>query len=401
MNKLMTIPAAAAISLTAIAPVALNEVATVQAAKAKTSTFKLKRNAFVYRANGKRYGKKVLKKNKTIKTVDAKIYGIKKKRYVKIGKDQYVKVSNLESAAALKAKVDATIYSDQGKTATSKVVKKGQAIKLYDNKVYSVNNEQFFRIGENEYVKVTDIQLPKGASLKNTNAITAKVDTKVYQKDGQESADKAVVKKGQAITLFDTNVYTINGKQFLRIGDNAYINADDVQLPNGASLKSNNALTAKVDTKVYQSNGQEAADKAVVKKGEAVTLFDQKVYTINGQQFVRIADNSYVNANDIQTPDGKPIVSTNTNALYAKQDTQILHKNTNATSTDIVKKGQEVKLFDQNVYQANNEKYLKIGDDSFVKADDIVFADGSSVLSDTNQSTNTTNNTAAQTSTAK
>lgn len=66
-----------------------NDTAVVQAAVHKK---KLTKNAYIYNVRGKRVGKKVLKKGKTVKILGTKkIHG---KKYYRIGKNQYVRTAN-------------------------------------------------------------------------------------------------------------------------------------------------------------------------------------------------------------------------------------------------------------------------------------------------------------------
>lgn len=78
-----------------------NDTAVVQAAVHKK---KLTKNAYVYNARGKRVGKKVLKKGKTVKILGTKkIHG---KKYYRIGKNQYVRTANFvvkRSTTSIKA----------------------------------------------------------------------------------------------------------------------------------------------------------------------------------------------------------------------------------------------------------------------------------------------------------
>ena len=78
-----------------------NDTAVGQAAVHKK---KLTKNAYVYNARGKRVGKKVLKKGKTVKILGTKkIHG---KKYYRIGKNQYVRTANFvvkRSTTSIKA----------------------------------------------------------------------------------------------------------------------------------------------------------------------------------------------------------------------------------------------------------------------------------------------------------
>ena len=92
-NVLVSLSVATLLSVGAVGVNEVNSVANntsiVQAAVKKS---KLTHNAYVYKSNGTRYGKKVLKKGKTVNVLgQKKIHG---KKYYRIGKNQYVKVAN-------------------------------------------------------------------------------------------------------------------------------------------------------------------------------------------------------------------------------------------------------------------------------------------------------------------
>lgn len=81
-------------ALTILAPVAektISQTTNVVQAK-KFKKIRLIHNAYVYKVNGKRTNQRILKKGKYIKTISSKT--IKGKKYLKIGKNQYVKFVN-------------------------------------------------------------------------------------------------------------------------------------------------------------------------------------------------------------------------------------------------------------------------------------------------------------------
>ncbi|TSO26144.1 SLAP domain-containing protein [Lactobacillus sp. LL6] len=96
MNKKVLISlAGAALISTGLATIAVEGGNTVDAAKTslvKGKTKKLARNAYVYNSKGKRVKKRSLKKGKKIKILGFKT--IKGKKYVQIGKNEYVVAAN-------------------------------------------------------------------------------------------------------------------------------------------------------------------------------------------------------------------------------------------------------------------------------------------------------------------
>lgn len=70
-----------------------------QVVQAATKTKKLTHTAYVYKANGTRYGKKKIKKGKKVRILGTK--KIKGKKYYRIGKNQYVKIANFKKGASI------------------------------------------------------------------------------------------------------------------------------------------------------------------------------------------------------------------------------------------------------------------------------------------------------------
>mgnify|MGYP002409982310 FL=1 len=89
LNKIITVSAA----VTLLAPVAATTInPTTNNVQAATKSRKLTHNAYIYKANGKRANKKILKKGTYVKS--SSIKKIKGKNYYHIGKNQYIKVTN-------------------------------------------------------------------------------------------------------------------------------------------------------------------------------------------------------------------------------------------------------------------------------------------------------------------
>ncbi|WP_240722956.1 SLAP domain-containing protein [Lactobacillus crispatus] len=97
-NVLVSLSVATLLSVGAVGVNEVNGVANnTNVVQAAVKNGKLTHNAYIYKSNGNRYGKKVLKKGKTVKILGTKkIYG---KKYYRIGKNQYVKVANFANNA--------------------------------------------------------------------------------------------------------------------------------------------------------------------------------------------------------------------------------------------------------------------------------------------------------------
>lgn len=115
MNKKVLISlAGAALISTGLATIAVEGGNTVDAAKTslvKGKTKKLARNAYVYNSKGKRVKKRSLKKGKKIKILGFKT--IKGKKYVQIGKNEYVVVANFTAKKTSSSVVDPASYKNE------------------------------------------------------------------------------------------------------------------------------------------------------------------------------------------------------------------------------------------------------------------------------------------------
>lgn len=115
MNKKVLISlAGAALISTGLATIAVEGGNTVDAAKTslvKGKTKKLARNAYVYNSKGKRVKKRSLKKGKKIKILGFKT--IKGKKYVQIGKNEYVVAANFTAKKTSSSVVDPASYKNE------------------------------------------------------------------------------------------------------------------------------------------------------------------------------------------------------------------------------------------------------------------------------------------------
>ena len=126
------------VSLLSVGLTTANLSQVVHATKVTTGkTAKFTHNAYIYNSKGKRVKKSTLKKNKTTKVI--KIIKIKGKNYAQIGKNQFVKLSNLKGVT----------YSKKHKSKSTK-----------SNSEVTLSNQQDERIIEpSEEKKITPEEL--------------------------------------------------------------------------------------------------------------------------------------------------------------------------------------------------------------------------------------------------
>ena len=178
-NVLVSLSVATLLSVGAVGINEVNSVANntrvVQAAVKKS---KLTHNAYVYKSNGSRSGKKVLKKGKTVKVLgQKKIHG---KRYYRIGKNQYVKVANfakkVNKANAVGGQYylthNAYVYNAEGKRIKgTDTLKKNHVFTVVGAK--TINGKDYLSLGNGQYVKAANAQTTssQGTSTQANNSV--------------------------------------------------------------------------------------------------------------------------------------------------------------------------------------------------------------------------------------
>ena len=178
-NVLVSVSVATLLSVGAVGINEVNSVANntrvVQAAVKKS---KLTHNAYVYKSNGSRSGKKVLKKGKTVNVLgQKKIHG---KRYYRIGKNQYVKVANfakkVNKANAVGGQYylthNAYVYNAEGKRIKgTDTLKKNHVFTVVGAK--TINGKDYLSLGNGQYVKAANAQTTssQGTSTQANNSV--------------------------------------------------------------------------------------------------------------------------------------------------------------------------------------------------------------------------------------
>nr|WP_237457669.1 SLAP domain-containing protein [Lactobacillus crispatus] len=178
-NVLVSLSVATLLSVGAVSVNEVNSVANntrvVQAAVKKS---KLTHNAYVYKSNGSRSGKKVLKKGKTVNVLgQKKIHG---KRYYRIGKNQYVKVANfakkVNKANAVGGQYylthNAYVYNAEGKRIKgTDTLKKNHVFTVVGAK--TINGKDYLSLGNGQYVKAANAQTTssQGTSTQANNSV--------------------------------------------------------------------------------------------------------------------------------------------------------------------------------------------------------------------------------------
>ena len=112
--------------------------------------------SYVYDGNGKRTGE-VYKAYTSVNYYGGKTKLSNGKSAVKIGDNKYIMASNILGNSRI-FKTDADIYQSNGSLNTEwKTLKQGSPIKTYGPKHY-INNEAYYRVGKNAYVKAENFK---------------------------------------------------------------------------------------------------------------------------------------------------------------------------------------------------------------------------------------------------
>lgn len=195
-NVLVSLSVATLLSVGAVGVNEVNSVANntsiVQAAVKKS---KLTHNAYVYKSNGTRYGKKVLKKGKTVNVLgQKKIHG---KKYYRIGKNQYVKVANFAKKTNKANTVsgqyylthNAYVYNAEGKRIKgTDTLKKSHVFTVVG--VKTINGKDYLSLGNGQYVKAANA-LSTSAQGANNQVNNNATDTAVGNTtDNSATAEK-------------------------------------------------------------------------------------------------------------------------------------------------------------------------------------------------------------------
>lgn len=192
---------------------------------------------------------------------------------------------------------DAYIYNKDGQvvlsTDTNKtsLLKKGQRITALDNgKTVVINGVQYYRVGDNQFVKVANTVLQAGKRLQ------LKHNAHLYDKNGKvvkRNGKTILLRNGRWISaLNNADKYVIKGKNFYKLANDQFVKVANTKLQKPKALKlTHNAF-------VYDKNGKRVKKSKVLKKGQTILAENNAekfhikgkfYYRVNGQ-FVKVAN---------------------------------------------------------------------------------------------------------------
>ncbi|WEV37456.1 DUF1542 domain-containing protein [Lactobacillus sp. ESL0677] len=184
---------------------------------------KLSHNAYVYNHAGKRVGKTVLKKDKSIAVYGSPVK-IAGKQYYIIGAGRYVKAANVKTMINTNTASQPTtlgpnekplmhnayLYNEQGERVSEVVLTSNSIVEMAGS--LTVNGREFTKLTNGYYVAAANVT---GIEQKLTH------NAAVYNKSGKQIGKK-VMKKGKQVTVYGDPI-TIKGKKYYIIGRNQYL----------------------------------------------------------------------------------------------------------------------------------------------------------------------------------
>ena len=120
----------------------------------------------------------------------------------------------------------AYIYNKQGKRANNSVIHAYSKLTVIGD-VQTINNDNFYKVGDDQYVKAGNLDgtkrhLDHNSYVYNSKGHAIRVKVRKATKHRRARYDKAIIKKGKILTTFGSH-FKINGKEFYRVGEDQYI----------------------------------------------------------------------------------------------------------------------------------------------------------------------------------
>ena len=131
--------------------VSVANAAQTPAAQETTKNVTIMHISTIYDKTGKATNEPALRAYDTVSVVSDPVTINNAKFYKLAGKDQYIKVGNVDGTSRT-LKHNSYVYKSSGKRANKKTLKKGSSVTTY-GKSFMIAGHQMYRIGKNQYVK--------------------------------------------------------------------------------------------------------------------------------------------------------------------------------------------------------------------------------------------------------
>lgn len=217
-----------------IQPDVKNDVTPSFADADKEKSLVLTHAAFVYDQDGQVVSvNNKVQRLETGTTISAwnngKVVKIKGQQFLQVGTNAYVKLANTFMKKLVVK--NAYIYNASGKVVSVngkvRLIKKGHYVSVWNNgELFKIHGKKYYRIGENAYVKL--------ANLQATKYILLKKNAYVYDHNGKvvkNHIKRVLLKKGTKHSVWNNGkTILIHGERFYQLGQNSYVKAVNAKL---------------------------------------------------------------------------------------------------------------------------------------------------------------------------
>lgn len=228
-----------------------------------------------------------------------------------------------------------------------KVLKKGKTVKILGTK--KIYGKKYYRIGKNQYVKVANFAKKTSKANTASGQYYLTHNAYVYNAEGKRIKGTDTLKKNHVFTV--VGVKTINGKDYLSLGNGQYVKAANAQSTSaeGANNQVNNNAT---DTAVGNTTGNSATAEKKTNNSKNSTANDNKHNSSNSQSKKQewIKEKGYIYFTDDQ-------VSQIQNYLWQKINAYRQSKGYPAYKTN-----PELNNFVNRIMQKGTPEYNALGD---------------------------------------
>lgn len=249
----------------------------------------LRHNSYVYDESGKRANKLVLKAGSTVKTYGTK--EIAGQTYVIVhsqGQEYYLVAENIIGKSA-KLSHNAYVYNHAGKRVGKTVLKKGKSITVYGSPV-KIAGKQYYIISAGRYVKAAGVKtaINTGTASQPTtlgpNEKPLMHNAYLYNKKG-ERVSEVVLTSNSVVEVAGS--LTVNGREFTKLTNGYYVAAANVtgteqKLTHNAAVY--NKSGKQIGKKVIKKG------KQVTVYGDPITIKGKKYYIIGRNQYLKASN---------------------------------------------------------------------------------------------------------------
>ena len=201
---------------------------------------------------------------------------------------------------AFKLLHNAFLYDKDGEVALtadtnkSSLLRKGQRITALDNaRVVTIKGIHFYRVGDNQFVKVANTVLQAGKRLQlKHNAYVYNEKGQVVEKHGGE---KVLLKKGKWISaLNNADKFVFKGQTFYKLADGQFIKVANTEWQKPKKVKlTHNAF-------VYDETGKRVKKSKMLRKGHTVLAANNaEKFVIKGKTYYKVGKNYVKVANTL------------------------------------------------------------------------------------------------------